>query len=227
MHQILIDNKTEFDAYLNELADMIVRQQGIQFGSYQEARECVENTTIQLEQLLQRSNALFVEGLQNMIHLTETRFQFVVNIARKIHENLHTPSEVAKIIDTQIVKNADSLKLFSEAVNSFYGVGDFRIEESVIAVLLTLVPMEPQPFACFGTMIWRKEGIAEAVAYYEKIVDLFESPILDYFAADCYYKAGKKIEAKKLLDRAVRQVEKSPWLYDEVMSLIRACLTTC
>jgi|GEM_PF-2192353 len=226
MQEILIENQTEFDAYLSELAGMVVLQQDMQFGSYQEAQAHVEHTKTQLAQLLQHSNALFVEGLTHLAQLIGTQYQPVASIAGRIYASLHIPSEVAKIIDTQVIKNKDSLKLFSEAVNSFYGIGDFHIEESVISVLLTLFPMEPQPFACLGTMIWRKEGIADAAAYYEKIVDLFESPVLDYFAADCYYKAGKRSEAKTLLGRALSHAEKSPGLYEEVIPLIQLFLKT-
>jgi predicted Zn-dependent protease len=114
--------------------------------------------------------------------------------------------------------------MFSEAVNSYYDCGDYHLEECVISVLLTLFPLEPQPFACYGTLIWRRDGINEAVTFYKSIVDLFESPILDYFAADCIGKAGNRGEAKKLLDRALKNAQNAPEIYEDIMQFIRIAL---
>lgn len=221
MQENLVMNQDEFETHLNELTDMVIRQQGIQFDSIQEAQRYKSETTCKLKRLLLQNNTMFVEGLK---YLIESDTQPVAEIARKIYAHLDSPNEVAEIIEAEIIKNKDSLKLFSEAVNMFYGCGDFHIEECVLSVLLTLFPMEPQPFACYGTMIWRKDGIAEAVSYYKKIVDMFESPVLDYFAADCYYKSDDKVEAKKILDRAMKNIQESPDTYDDIGQFIRILL---
>jgi predicted Zn-dependent protease len=211
-------NQHEFDAYLEELTDMVVRQQGLQFGTYKEAQRHVEEVKAKLKKILLQNNTTFVEGLRHLIGAGD---QIVAEIAKKIFDNLDTPSKVADIIEVEIVQRKNALELFTKAVNGFYGCGDFHVEECVLSVLLTLFPMEPQPFACYGTMIWRKDGIAEAAAYYKKIVDMFESPVLDYFAADCYLKSENKADAKRVLDRAMLAVSNASDGYDDVGQLIR------
>ncbi len=208
----------EIDRHLNDLSFMIARHQGLQFNNQKEAENHVTNTTAQLKDMMQQSNAMFIEGLNFLI---ETNHQPVATISAQILDSLNTPEKMVQIIEAQIINNDDSLKLFSESVNSYYGCGDFHTEECVISVLLTLFPMEPQPFACYATMLWRKEGIGAAVELYKNIVDVFKNPILDYFAADCYFKAGDRSEAKALLDRAMQGVEKEPETYADIAQFIR------
>ena len=214
-------NPNKSDAALEELAALMVQQQGIHFETHQEAEQHLKGTTLQLRELLQQSSATFVEGLK---HLAECDHHSVATIAKKLLKHIQSPKEMANIIENTILKDDHSLSMFSEAVNSFYGCGDFEVEESVISVLLTLFPLEPQPFACYGTMIWRKNGIEDAVTFYKSIVDLFESPILDYFAADCYAKAGRKVEAKKLLERGLKVAQDSPEVYDDIIQFVRIAL---
>lgn len=222
MQENLIMNKDEFDTHLYELAEMIIRQQGLQFNSHHEAQHQIQKTMARLREQLGQSNALFVEGLTYLIGKSEPR---VADIARKIYAQLAVPAKVAEIIDSEIIKNPESLHLFVAAVNTFYDCGDFHVEECVMSVLLTLFPMDPQPFTCYATMLWRKHGIAEAMAFYKKIVDLFESPVLDYFAADCYFKAGDKAAAKKLLERALKNCQQLPELHEDIGQFIRILLS--
>ena len=211
----------EMEKHLNDIAVMVAQQQGLQFSSQKEAQTHIKNTTVRLQQMLQQSSAMFVEGLR---YLVEKDQHPAAAIAQQILENLRSPEKVTGIIESQIINNEHSLESFSEAVNSFYGCGDFHVEECVISVLLTLFPLEPQPFACYGTMIWRKDGIEEAEKFYKNIVDLFENPVLDYFAADCYFKAGHKSEAKTLLDRALLNAKKEPEVYADISQFIRILL---
>lgn len=211
----------EIDRHLNDIAVMVARQQGLQFNSSREVQNHVDNTTQQLKEMLQKSNEMFIEGLTL---LTGTQQHPVAEISRELLENSAAPEKMVKLIEHHIINNDDSLKIFSEAVNSFYGCGNFHSEECVISVLLTLFPMEPQPFACYATMLWRKDGIAAAVELYKNIVDVFENPILDYFAADCYFKTGMKAEAKALLDRAIQNTQNEPEIYADIAQFIRILL---
>jgi len=204
----------EIDRHLNDISFMIARHQGLQFNNQKEVDRHVTSTTQQLKDMMQQSNEMLIETKQHP----------VADIASQILESMDTPEKMVPIIESQIINNDDSLKLFSEAVNSYYGCGDFHTEECVISVLLTLFPMEPQPFACYATMLWRKEGIAAAVELYKNIIDVFENPILDYFAADCYFKAGDRTGAKALLDRAMQNVEKEPETYADIAQFIRILL---
>ena len=214
-------NQSEFDKNINDLAAMLVKEQGVHFATFKEAENHVKDTAANLRSLLQQSSAMFIQGLN---YISEKNEHAASDITRQLLKHQKNPQEMAKIIEANIVNNSRSLEIFSEAVNSFYGCGDFHVEECVISVLLTLFPMEPQPFACYGTLIWRRDGIAEAETFYKNIVDLFESPISDYFSADCFAKSGNKDEAKKLLQRALKNAQAAPEIYEDIMQFIRIAL---
>jgi len=212
---------SEIEKHLNGLAVAMVQQKGLHFATFDEAQHHIKETASNLRDLLQQSSVMFLEGLK---HLSETNHQPAASIAKRLLDHHHDPKEMANIIESKIVNSNQSLEFFSEAVNSFYDCGDYKLEECVISVLLTLFPLEPQPFACYGTLIWRRDGITEAASYYENIVDLFESPILDYFAADCFYQSGNKANAKRLLHRGLENAKKSPEIYEDIAQFIRIAL---
>jgi hypothetical protein len=221
MQENQIFNVNDIEKNLKELAATLVQQQGITFATHKEAEKHVSDTALQLRELLQQSSTTFIEGLR---YLAEKNHQPVSDIAGQLLNNVQSPKAMAEIIETRILKNNQSLEMFSEAVNSFYGCGDFHVEECVISVLLTLFPLEPQPFACYGTLIWRKNSINDAAIFYKSIVDLFETPILDYFAADCFQKSGDKDEARRLLERALKNAQASPEVYEDIIQFIRIAL---
>ena len=211
----------ELDQHIKDIAIMVSQQQGLQFDSEQEAQQHISQTTTKLQSMLKQSSAMFLEGLK---YVADSNQPPASEIARSLIQNVKYPDRMTRIIETRIVQDPDSLAHFSEVVNHYYGCGDFHREECMISVLLTLFPLEPQPFACYGTLIWRKDGIAEAQRFYQHIVDLFESPILDYFAADCFFKAGNKTEAKRLLERGLENGNKEPELYSDILQFIRVMI---
>ena len=211
----------EVQKHLNDIAVLIAQHQGLQFNTQSEAQKHIDNTATQLRDMMQQSSLMFSEGLK---HLIDTKHHPVADISRQILKNLESPEKLVAVIESQIINKDESLKQFSEAVNSFYGCGDFHTEECVISVLLSLFPLEPQPFACYGTLIWRRDGITAAVEFYKNIVDVYENPILDYFAGDCYFKAGQKKEARVVLERALENATNAPEIYGDIAQFIRILL---
>ena len=206
-----------FEDYIQELAEQATQQQGIEFSSLGKAEAHVKTNKTKIRSLLQQNRTMFIAGLN---HLKNTPNLFVSTVSKKLLKSMHSPQEIAQLLEKKIRKNPHSLEMFSEAVNSYYGNGDFHIEECVIAVLVILFPLEPQPYACLGTLIWRKEGISAAEAFYQSIVDVFESPVLDYFAADCFFKSGNRDQAKQLLHRALEETQKAPEDYVEIQRFL-------
>ncbi len=177
-----------------------------------------------MRQLLQQSHLIVQEGLQ---HLSEKSAGFVQEVAKNLLKNFDSPTELAKIIQADIQDNPNALQLFSEQVNSFYGCGDYHLEQCVLAVFLMFFPLYPQPYACYATLIWRKDGIQEARAFYDHIVDAMENPVLDYFAADCFLKAGDAARAKKLLQRALAATQSAQQEQQDLRQHITNLLGQC
>jgi hypothetical protein len=92
---------------------------------------------------------------------------------------------------------------------------------------MVLFPFHPQPYACYATLIWRKEGIEAAAAFYTQLVGAMEDPVLDYFAADCFIKSGNHTKARELIQRALAKTQPSLQEHQELrqhlLELTRRC----
>jgi tetratricopeptide (TPR) repeat protein len=152
---------------------------------------------------------------------------YVASISKKIIQHLESSKKLSQLIENEIIKNEQSMSLFMDAVDSFYDCGDFHQEQCVISVMLALFPLNPQPYVYLGTLIWRRDGIAVAEHYYEKIVKVLVDPALDYFAADCFFKNGNKDQAKELLQRALDEAKKAPEMYQDTKPAMLALLEKC
>lgn len=194
----------EIDQYIENLAEAVTQQQGIEFKSLKDAEEHAKKTSQEIRHLFEQSTVVLGEGLQR---LSDEKTGYVGDVSKKLLANLGTPVEMVKIIEAEVRPNSDALKLFSEAVNSYYDCGDFHIEQCVLSVFLMLFPLYPQPYACYATLIWRKDGIAAAETFYSQIVDSMEDPVLDYFAADCFVKNGNHQRASELVERALNKTQ--------------------
>ncbi|MCD6025598.1 MAG: hypothetical protein K0R08_117 [Solimicrobium sp.] len=216
-------SQKDTDSYIKEIAVAVAQQQGIQFKSLKEANDHTEKTTQEILHLLQQSNTILQEGLQI---LSEKSTGFVADFSKKLLDQLQSPGPFTKIVAEDLQQNEQALKLFSEAVNSFYDCGDYHIEQCVLSVFMMLFPLYPQPYACYATMIWRKEGINAAETLYSQLVAAMEDPVLDYFAADCFVKAGNQIKAKELVQRALEKLQTLPEqqeLREHLLQILARC----
>lgn len=148
---------------------------------------------------IELSNNEFEKGLH---HLIERGSFEINNIASNILENFKNPEKVKEIIKTKIHDNPEIAEVFFYCVNDFYDCGDFDIENSLITVILTLFPLHPTPYIYLGTLIWRRNGLHKAEKYYNIIITMFDDPTLNYFAADCFSRAGDKNKAYDILESA-------------------------
>lgn len=218
------DQAGVLDNMIQDLVVAVTQHQGVQFNSLKEAEAYAADMKHNMQHMFDQSQVIFKVGLE---HLSQKWTGFVADICKKLLAHINQLEEVAKIVQTDIQPNPDALKLFSEAVNSFYDCGDFELEQSVLSVFLMLFPMYPQPYACYATFIWRKDGIEAAQTFYEQIVDPMENPVLDYFAADCFLKNNHMQRAEKLLQRALAATRTNIVEYRELRVEIVRLLDRC
>jgi len=208
----------KMDDYLEGLAVEVIKQQGIQFNSLKEEKIYLKKTTQQILQQLQQSNTSLKEGLTLLV---DKSHGYVADTCKKLLDNFDKPEKIISIVSAEVSQNPRAMEFFSEEVNRFYDCGDYHQEECVIAVLLNLFPLHPQSYACFATLLWRKDGIHVAQSFYEHIADAFNEPVLDYFAAHCLVNTDNKSRAHELLERAFTNANKCPEQYSDLLPLIQ------
>ena len=219
--------RNDFNIDVDHVAAMATQDQERNFDSYDNAQQHFTTTRNQILESIQEGNAILVKGLEFLQNYTDHGHSYVADMAAKILRSRHAPNKLKNIIEIDILDNELSLFAFTEAVNSYVDCGDYEKECCVIAVLMTLYPVNPQPYVCFGILIWRRDGIREAADYYSRIIDALDNPVLDYFAADCFLKNGNKSKAREVIFRALATAEKSPEQKNHARKKLFELLAAC
>jgi hypothetical protein len=214
----------EIENCVAQLAENVVHQQMLTFSSHNEAQRYLEKTRLEMQLSIQHGNVLLAKGLRNFI---DTNHEFVSTTSAEILKSLEDPEKFSEIIGSRLMRNDSALQLFMDTANYFQDRGDVETELSVIAALMALFPLHPQPYVCLGSLIWREDGIAAAEQFYSRVVQAIEDPALDYFAAECFYRNRSVGKAKEILQRALINTDASPVMYTYIRLLIVALLERC
>jgi len=65
-----------------------------------------------------------------------------------------------------------------------------------------------------------QSGVSAAASYYDALVKAMEHPVINYFAADCFFNNGDRDRAAALLDRALALCDEQPEQSAEFRPLI-------
>jgi len=214
----------QLEEQIDSIAVNVIQHQGFSFSSHHELQRQVEQTRSEIRQSLKQGNALLMQGLTL---LKENDCGYVSEICKKLLKHSQSSKKISKIIDTEILNNDRSLSLFLESVSRFHDCGDFYKEECVLTAFISLFPDHPQPYAFYGTLIWRRDGINAADEFYSKLIKVIHEPGLDYFAADCFLKNGNKEKSKNLLQQTLNYQQTTQESYcgvkQKIIDLIQEC----
>lgn len=218
----------DINQFIETIAVKAAKEKGLHFSSERDAHQYLEKTKLQIRQLINNGNSNFFDGLRYLCENDQGYVHsYVAGVANKILKNLDSAKKLNKIIETEIIKNDRSLLFFTDVINEFQIAGDFHREVCVLSVLMTLFPANPQPYVFYASFLWRSEGKAVAELFYSKITDLLEDPALDYFAADCFIKNGKRDKARELLQKSLGRELIAHQNYDSVKKNIQELMQKC
>lgn len=110
---------------------------------------------------------------------------------------------------------------FTSAISLFVGeesaglmkIGNRCFEEGALAEARQVFafaqaanPLAVEPLIGQITIEWEERGVERAADLYAAVVDVYQEPLLDMFAADCFHEAGQSEKASSLRERALEQV---------------------
>ncbi len=192
---------------IDQIATDVMQQQGLVFDTIAEAERYKSGIVQKLDESVQLAQTHFFEGLHLLRHVEQ---HFVKATVNDLLAHRTSPAEINNRLAAILRKEPRAEEYFCDAVNSFFDCGDFHREQCVLTVLLALFPTSPQAFVYFATLFWRQYGIATAITFYNQCVDVFQDPLLDYFAAECFKENGDLERAKALNARALATLEALP-----------------
>ncbi|MDR1456751.1 MAG: hypothetical protein LBI34_01690 [Puniceicoccales bacterium] len=106
-----------------------------------------------------------------------------------------------------VLTEADYKALNAIAMKS-YEEGDFKSASSMFSVIVRLFieEIQIQPFIMLALCEWQTNGIEAATKIYELYMQMFEDPLLCYYAADCFAKAKMTNDARNAIDKGLEYI---------------------
>lgn len=209
---------------LENIAEAVCQHRGLSFATQQEMQRCLDRTRQEILTLRDQACADLIEGLTILRETTGGHVRnYVSGVAASLLDNVNSLEALSDIIE-KLWLDERSLLYFNDVIDSFYDCGDYHREHCLITVYLTLFPLNPQPYTCFGALTWRRDGIAAAERYYSHMIDVLAHPVVHYYAAECFHKNGNTARAKEVLQHALRNAEKSPDVHSDTKKRLRQFL---
>ena len=100
----------------------------------------------------------------------------------------------------------ESSQPLMEIGNRCFHEGAIADAKQVYAFAQFANPLAVEPLIGQLTIEWEERGVERAADLYSAVVDLYQEPLLDMFAADCFHEAGQLDKARALRERALQQV---------------------
>lgn len=218
----------ESDIFIDNITQLVIQNQDLSFSSQREAQRHLDKTRTDMRKLMKESNALFIAGLHYLKEYEQSHTHtYVASVAGKILKSLDSAKKLQRVIETEVSNQEMSLYLFSEVVFDLVECGDYHKEVCVIAVVMSLFPLNAQPYVYYGSLLWRRDGKQAAEEFYSRIVEVFHDPALDYFAAECFIKNGNREKAKLLLQNAQNNQLMAQENYKNVKMNIQELIEQC
>lgn len=219
---------TDLDSFIETLAQAAVNERDFGFASHREAQHYLAQTRQKIREGLEQGSHTLIKGLQTLSqHQGDHIRCYVAGIARKLLKNLGAGKQLNRIIEQELIGNDHALRYFCETAGDFSQSSDYEVEACVLSVLLAFFSGNAQPYVYFGTMLWRREGIAVAERFYSKIVEVIHDPALDYFAADCLLQSNRRTQARALLQQSLQHERITSHSYRQVRQDIISLMARC
>ncbi len=182
---------------LKHMIEIAIDAQGFQPTEFESMSSHNSKTTLKIQTMMGDSIANFASGLKV---LSTDENEKTSEFSSALETHLNDPEAFRKKLQ-EIGEKAETP--FAEAVARLFNKGDFHRAREACAVLNLLYPFNPETIALTGSIACEIEGRQAASNFYDQIVQVFEHPMTNFFAADCFYEQGHKERAHKLLTRAL------------------------
>lgn len=87
-----------------------------------------------------------------------------------------------------------------------FRAGDPRRARCMFSLLQILDPFDPEPLIGQIMIEWHLGGTQRAADLYSAVVDVFQNPLLDLCASDCFLAAGQRAKVESCVRRALETI---------------------
>ncbi|MDR2576873.1 MAG: hypothetical protein LBC42_02370 [Puniceicoccales bacterium] len=206
MAELTEEQKKMLEDIADKVAEEVVKEEEPSNFESQDQRK--ERRKHEIQKVLEEGELIAMDGVEFFLARDDKgQAKAIFDRIRAALPNLmRSPAEKQSL--KGVLTSADYDVLNRIAMAAYEG-RDFKAASAMFSVIVRLFieEIQIQPFIMLALCEWQTNGIEAATKVYELYLQMFEDPLLCYYAADCFIKAGDKTAARNALERALQLID--------------------
>lgn len=205
MAELTEEQKKMLEEIAKKVAEQVVAEEEPNQFESQEMRK--ERRKSEIQKVLEEGELIAMEGVE--LFLSKDDDGKAKEIFDKIRNSI--PKLLEAPTDKQSLKGVlteDDYQVLNGIAMKAYEENDFKAASAMFSVIVRLFieEIQIQPFIMLALCEWQTNGVEAASKVYDLYLQMFEDPLLCYYAADCFAKAGRKNDALSAVETGLRYV---------------------
>jgi tetratricopeptide (TPR) repeat protein len=205
MAELTEEQKKMLEEIASKVAEEVVKEEEPNQFEAPELRK--ERRKNEIQKVLEEGELIAMEGVE--FFLANDSMGQAKEIFDRIRSAL--PGLMQSPADKQTLKGIlrqEDYEVLSKLAMNSYEAKEYKAASAMFSVIVRLFieEIQIQPFIMLALCEWQMNGIESATKIYDLYLQMFEDPLLCYYAADCYVKAGHKTEARNAIDKGLELI---------------------
>lgn len=205
MAELTEEQKKMLEDIADKVAEQVVAEEEPNQFESQEMRK--ERRKSEIKKVLEEGELIAMEGVE--LFLQNDDQDRAKEIFDRIRQSI--PQLLEASTEKQSLKGIvteEDYKVLNAIAMKTYEAGDFKSASAMFSVIVRLFieEIQIQPFIMLALCEWQTNGVEAATKVYDLYLQMFEDPLLCYYAADCFAKAGRKNDARSTIESGLRYV---------------------
>ncbi|MDR2029991.1 MAG: hypothetical protein LBP65_00800 [Puniceicoccales bacterium] len=205
MAELTDEQRQMLEEIADKVAEEVVKEEEPNQFESPEMRK--ERRKHEVQKVLEEGELIAMEGVEHF--LARDQNGQAKEIFDKIRDAL--PKLMNSPADKQSLKGIvtqNDYEILTKLAMATYEEKEYKAASAMYSVVVRLFieEIQIQPFIMLALCEWQLNGIESASKIYDLYLQMFEDPLLCYYAADCFIKAGRKTEARNAIERGLELI---------------------
>ncbi|MDR0428730.1 MAG: hypothetical protein LBG86_01695 [Puniceicoccales bacterium] len=205
MPELTDEQKKMLEDIAEKVAEEVVKEEEPSQFEAPEMRK--ERRKHEIQKVLEEGELIAMEGVERFLEHDERdqAKEIFDRIKSALPKLMNSPAEKQTL--KGVLKDGDYQVLNGIAMKR-YESGDYKSASAMFSVIVRLFieEIQIQPFIMLALCEWQTNGIEAATKIYELYMQMFEDPLLCYYAADCFAKAKRNSDAQNAIDKGLQYI---------------------
>ncbi|MDR1437585.1 MAG: hypothetical protein LBI69_00825 [Puniceicoccales bacterium] len=205
MPELTEEQKRMLEDIAEKVAEEVVKEEEPNQFEAPEMRK--ERRKHEIQKVLEEGELIAMEGVERFLEHDERdqAKDIFDRIKDALPKLMNSPAEKQTL--KGVLREGDYQVLNGIAMKRYEG-GDYKSASAMFSVIVRLFieEIQIQPFIMLALCEWQTNGIEAAIKIYELYMQMFEDPLLCYYAADCFAKAKRPVDAQSAIEKGLEYI---------------------